>query len=86
MNGGSGRPGRCEVPAGLDRPPVAGVEGLDGVGGADDAADLHVVVQERHELGPRVLPQPGDRRLLPAPLAGELGEPFIPWPRPRSVR
>jgi hypothetical protein len=31
------------MPAGFDRPAVAGVEGFDGVGAADDAAYLHVV-------------------------------------------
>ena len=30
----------------LDRAPVAGVDRLPGVGGADDATDLDVVVQE----------------------------------------
>jgi len=43
--------------------------------GADDLADLHVVVQERHELRPGVAPQPADRRVGLAPLLLELGEP-----------
>jgi len=33
-----------EVSSCADRPAVASVEALDGVGGADDASDLHVVV------------------------------------------
>src|SRR6185312_12311156 len=41
-----------EVPPRPYRSPVAGVEGLDRVGRADDAADLDVVVQERDELAP----------------------------------
>jgi len=32
-----------EVAAGADRAPVAGVDRLDGVRGADDPPDLHVV-------------------------------------------
>jgi hypothetical protein len=57
------------VAPGLDRPPVTGVQRLDRVRGADDGPDLDVVVQERDELLPRVLPQPDDR---PVPLASFL--------------
>src|SRR5690606_4335783 len=39
------------------------------------AADLDVVVQERDELRPGVLPQPADRRIHRAPLLRELLEP-----------
>jgi hypothetical protein len=63
-----------EMAAGLDRPPVPGVQRLDGVGGADDLADLQVVVQERDELVPGVVPQPDDRRVPPAPGLGEVVE------------
>jgi hypothetical protein len=38
------------------------------------AADLHVVVQERDELGPGIGPEPDDRRVLPALFLGELVE------------
>jgi hypothetical protein len=62
------------VTAGFDRPPVAGVQRLDRVGGADDLADLDVVVQERDELVPGVLPQPDDRRIPLPPLLGQLIE------------
>jgi hypothetical protein len=62
------------VAAGLDRPPVAGVEGLDGICAAQDLADLDVVVQEGNELLPGVLPQPDDRRIPGAPGLGELVE------------
>jgi hypothetical protein len=60
------------VAAGLDRPPVAGVEGLDGIGAAQDAADLDVVVQEGDELLPGVMPEPDDRRIPLAPPFGQL--------------
>ena len=46
----------------------------DRVRRADDGADLVVEPQERHELGPGVLPKPDDRRVDVAPLAGELVE------------
>jgi hypothetical protein len=65
-----------EGASGLDRPPDTGVHGLDRVGRADDAAGLGVEPQERGELLPRVLPEPGDRRMLPSPGVGEFGEPF----------
>ena len=48
----------------LDCPPNPGVHRLDGVRGADDAADLGVEPEERGELLPRVLPKPDDRRIL----------------------
>ena len=63
--------------SGPDGAPVAGVEGFDGVGAADDPPDFDVVVQERHELAPGVLPQSGDRRVLPAPFGRELHESFL---------
>jgi hypothetical protein len=65
-----------EVIAGLDRPANPGVDGLDGVGRADDAADLGAEAEERSELLPGVLPESDDRRILPAPGVGELGEPL----------
>lgn len=66
-----------EVPAGVDRAVVAGVQGLDRVRGADDGADLAVEGQEREELGPGVLPQPGDRGVFaPERGLGELEEPL----------
>ena len=43
----------------------------------NDAADLDVVVQERHELAPGILPELGDPRILCTPLGGELSEPFL---------
>jgi hypothetical protein len=43
-----------EVALGVHGAPVAGVQGLDGVGRAEDLADLDVVVQERDELFPGV--------------------------------
>ena len=58
-----------EVSPGPDRPMVAGIEGLDGVGQADDLADLNVVVQEGDELPPGVVPQPRDRRVGLAPVS-----------------
>jgi hypothetical protein len=64
------------VAAGLDCPPNPGVHRLDGVRGADDAADLCVEPEERSELLPRVLPKPDDRRILLAPRVDELREPL----------
>lgn len=49
-----------EVPTGPDRTPVAGIDRLDRVRRADHASDLDVVVEERDELAPRVVPQPAD--------------------------
>jgi hypothetical protein len=60
--------------SGLDRPPVAGVQGLDGICAAQHLADLDVVVQERDELLPGVVPQPDDRRIPLAPPFGQLVE------------
>jgi hypothetical protein len=57
-----------KVPPGLDRPPVTGIKGLDRIRRADDLADLDVVVQERDELIPGVLPQPDDGAVALAPL------------------
>lgn len=45
----------------------SGVDALDNVGGANDGADLGVEGQERHELRPRLLPQPHDRWISVAP-------------------
>src|SRR6266581_4248499 len=53
---------------------IGGAGDNDRVGRADDGADLAVEGQERHELGPGVLPQPDDRRVLLFPGAAELGE------------
>src|SRR4029453_4882891 len=52
-----------EVAASPHRSPDAGVERLDGVGAADDATDFDVEGEERHELGPRAVPQPHDGRV-----------------------
>src|SRR5437764_6800346 len=47
-----------EMASGVDRTAESGVDGLDGVGAADDAADLDVEAEERHHLRPRVGPPP----------------------------
>ena len=70
------------MPTGFDRSPVAGVERLDRVRRAQHGADLDVVVQERDELIPGVVPQLGDHRVAPAPGVGELVERL---PRGRRV-
>jgi hypothetical protein len=62
------------VPPGLDSAAVAGVEGLDRVRRADHAADLHVVVQERNELVPGVVPQPNHCRVALSPFLGQIVE------------
>ena len=64
-----------EVAAGIHRSAEPGVNRLDCVGGADDRPYFPVEPQERHEFGPRVLPQPYNGRVALLPLAGELGEP-----------
>jgi hypothetical protein len=46
-----------EVSSGSDCASVVGVDRLDRVGATDHASDLHVVVKERDELAPGVLPQ-----------------------------
>ena len=65
-----------EVSPGPDGLADPRVDALDRVGGADDLADLHVEPEEGHELRPGRLPEPDDRRILPAPGAGELHEPL----------
>ncbi len=50
---------------------------FDGVGAVDDPADLGAVVQERRELGPVVVPQADDRRVLLTPGSGELAQAFF---------
>src|SRR5205823_9740601 len=67
-------PGR-EVAAGVHRSAEPGVDRLDRICGADDRSYLPVELEEGHEFGPRVLPEPYDRRVAFLPLAGELGEP-----------
>src|SRR6202035_4070951 len=62
-----------EVAAGFDRAADPRVEGLDRVGLADDRPYLPVEGQERDELGPGVLPEPEDRRVLLFPGAAGLG-------------
>ena len=57
-----------EVAAGADGALESRVERFDGVGRADHAPDLHVIVQERHEPFPRVHPQPADRGISRLPL------------------
>src|SRR5947208_10932889 len=61
-----------EVPGGVRGPPVAGVDRLDGVRAADHRADLAVEGEEGYELGPDLLPPPGDHRVLLAPGPVEL--------------
>lgn len=63
-----------EVAARADRTTEASVQALDRVGRVNDFADLGAVGEERHELGPGVLPELDDRRVALAPLAGELVE------------
>ena len=46
-----------EMTPGLHRFSDPGIHALDGIGGIDDGADLLIEAQERHELGPGVLPQ-----------------------------
>lgn len=65
------------MPASADRPPVADVDRLNRVRGTDHAPDLGGVVQERLELAPGALPEPGDGRIPLAPFAAELGETFL---------
>src|SRR5215471_9548841 len=57
---------------GLDRATVPGVQRLDRISAAYHLADLDVVVEERDDLTPRVLPEPDDRRIPAAPGLGEL--------------
>ncbi|KFI76686.1 hypothetical protein BMON_0822 [Bifidobacterium mongoliense DSM 21395] len=57
-----------EVPTRPDGAAEPGVQTLDRVRGADDPADLHVVVQERDEPFPCVEPQALDRRVLARPV------------------
>ena len=45
-----------EVASGSGGPPEPGVQRLDRVRRVDDPSDLGAVVEEGHELGPRVLP------------------------------
>jgi hypothetical protein len=76
MAGGGGTP-RCEQPGRREAiwTPTPEHDLDNFIRGADHFADLDVVVQERHELAPRVLPQLGDGRVEPAPFVGELAEP-----------
>ena len=59
------------------RAPEPRVQALDRVGRVDHASDLGAVVQERHELAPRVLPQRLDRRVAVTPARAELDEAFL---------
>src|SRR5690349_14655080 len=71
-------PTKCSSATGSPADQPLTSTGLDDfIRGADDLADLHVVVQERHELRPRRPPQRDDRRVLGAPGLGELGEPGL---------
>jgi hypothetical protein len=63
-----------EVPAGSGRSSDTGVDGLDGVRRVDHAADLGWVVQEGHELSPRIIPQGSNSRVTITQLFGELLE------------
>src|SRR5438034_6519976 len=67
------------MPAGFDRPPVPGVEGLDRVRGADHLADLDVVVEEGNELpGQRLAPEDPPPAFLQVEPAGALGDEGVP--------
>ena len=73
---GPPNPGSCGGREGRARQPPHGRTAVDiFIRGADDRADLDVEAQERHELGPGVLPQLDDGRVAVLPLLGELGEP-----------
>jgi hypothetical protein len=61
------------VPAGLDCPAVAGVEGLDRVRAADDPADLHVVEPVAESLRDADWAYPRQWRLRIAFWVGVLG-------------
>lgn len=63
-----------EVAAGPNRPAQLGIEGLDGVRGMDDPADLRREGEERDDLAPVPLPSQGDREFCLAPIA--VGESF----------
>src|SRR5258708_27714016 len=64
-----------EVTAGVHRTPQPGIDRLDRVRRADNGSYFPVEPQERHELRPRVLPQPYNRRVALLPLPAELREP-----------
>ena len=61
-----------EVTAGANGPAETSIQVLDRVRRSQDLADLDVVVQERHELGPSIAPEPNHRRVGLAPLLSEL--------------
>ena len=63
-----------EMTAGVDRPPDPSINRLNRVGGANDRADLGIELEKRHELRPRVRPQPDDRGILALPFLTELSE------------
>src|SRR5579859_4301326 len=63
-----------EVTASTHASAQPGVHALDRVGAVQDFADLGVVGEEGHELGPGVVPQADDRRVAVAPFVGELVE------------
>src|SRR3982074_2644632 len=52
-----------EVSAGVDSATETGGAARDGLRGADERADGLVELQERDKFGPRVGPQPDDRRV-----------------------
>ena len=74
-----------EMAPGADGAPEPGVERLDRVRREDHAANLDLEREERHELGPRRLPQAHDPRVLGAPGGRELDE-LIPCGRLRRRR
>src|SRR2546427_10786991 len=63
-----------EMASGVDGSAESGGEAFDGVGGADDAAGLHVEAEEWAHLGPRVCAEPGGGWGFGFPLGGGLGE------------
>ena len=63
-----------EVTAGANGTAETSIQAFDRVRSAQDLADLDVVVQERHELGPGIAPEPNHHRVGLAPLLSELFE------------
>ena len=52
-----------EVTAGANGPAETSIQAFDRVRRSQDLADLDVVVQERHELGSGIAPEPDHRRV-----------------------
>src|SRR6476620_9884775 len=56
-----------EMPASPHCPSVAGVEALDGLVAAEDPPHFDLIIEERHDLGPGVVPESDDRPILLSP-------------------